>query len=91
MILPCSQYRFYQSRHHHAMVVVTCTVEIKFFFFNLSYIYRCTCNIIFSRLPVGSTRDGRPGKDSLFGHLESRAPFITPVLTVYVVISLGER
>jgi len=44
----------------------------------------------FSRLHVQSTRDGRSGKDSLFGRLEFRAPFITPVLTVYV-ISLGER
>lgn len=47
-------------------------------------------SIFFSRLHVQSTRDGRSGKDSLFGRLESRAPFITPVLTVYV-ISLGER
>lgn len=47
-------------------------------------------SIFFSRLYVQTTRDGRSGKDSLFGRLESRAPFITPVLTVYV-ISLGER
>lgn len=47
-------------------------------------------SIFFSRLHVQSTRDGRSGKDSLFDRLESRAPFITPVLTVYV-ISLGER
>jgi len=44
----------------------------------------------FLRLHVQTTRDGRSGKDSLFGRLESGAPFITPVLTVYV-ISLGER
>lgn len=51
-----------------------------------TYIY----SIFFSRLHVQSTRDGRSGKDSLFGRLESGAPFITPSLTVYV-ISLGER